>query len=1017
MSVLFRFRRCARALFAASVMLVTLCAASPSRAVEVQGHPRLWITAEDLPHLRQWADASNPIYQQGLRQLALQGAQRMDSGALDAGDNAGSTWTQYASEDYAALFALMALIDPDTSARPTWAQRGRTMLMRVIDSVDACQRANPPNSDGRFCQLSFPVSDRSRWSGHAFPLATDWLQAASAANGAPILSDADLAKLRRVFLIWSRLSLEAYPNPYNNPPEFSLPVGTVGEPLLRLGSDTRRHRLRFSGNNYYAGHMRNMAMRALALDAADDHPDAQTPVNYLRLNGNGDEVVVPLAASTGALRHFLVDVIDGWLFVQDYLLRHDSRGGLPQEGLEYAPTSIGIPTHLLLALDSAGFADVAAQAQWGEHVAGLHTNPFYRRLVAGMLHSFSPRTHPSAYGTVYKPAWYGDGEQYYQPDPIDILGPLALHAMRHGDHDTADAIRWVQRHVPPDGSGALLGRARAAGNPGDVVSSIVYFLLFDPGRASSGAGAPDPRPAMPRSFWSDGMGRLLARTDWSTDASLFAYRLGYNAVDHQHGDGGMFDLYRRGEWLTRGTLGYGNDGGASDYKNTVTIENVVWAGENPNSYLGNRLRRGAQMPQGRTQGDPVVLHRSEGTGYAFVGGDATPLYNAHYFAFDPTPVAQRALDVVEASRDVFWLQPDTVVVYDRMQSASAGRRKRFWLNLPDRLPAQPVIAARSATSRTPGGQRLSVTSVLPAAVDLSIVSTDTIMEAAVNGYALGNEDPFVQTRVRPQPPGGNEKYATRLVIEAAGTPLQTRLLTVIEGGDGGSSATPALALASTALSACATPAGAFDGVALATTAVWFGHARATLHGCVELAAPAAVDAMLVSGLQPFGGYALQLVEDGAFRRWQLRANGPWQADAGGVLRVHAGAAPQPAARLAFDATEVVFAPALNGTVVGASATLRNEGNAASGALSFQVQADPAFALDGGSCVGMAALAPQQSCSVQLRFAPDDAGLHQARLQANDAGGTAPAGIDLVGHAQAAPDAMFRSGFEQDEVTR
>jgi hypothetical protein len=331
-----------------------------------------------------------------------------------------------------------------------------------------------------------------------------------------------------------------------------------------------------------------------------------------------------------------------------------------------------------------------------------------------------------------------------------------------------------------------------------------------------------------------------------------------------------------------------------------------------------------------------------------------------------------------------------------MQSASAGRRKRFWLNLPDRLPAQPVIAARSATSRTPGGQRLSVTSVLPAAVDLSIVSTDTIMEAAVNGYALGNEDPFVQTRVRPQPPGGNEKYATRLVIEAAGTPLQTRLLTVIEGGDGGSSATPALALA---------------------TAVWFGHARATLHGCVELAAPAAVDAMLVSGLQPFGGYALQLVEDGAFRRWQLRANGPWQADAGGVLRVHAGAAPQPAARLAFDATEVVFAPALNGTVVGASATLRNEGNAASGALSFQVQADPAFALDGGSCVGMAALAPQQSCSVQLRFAPDDAGLHQARLQANDAGGTAPAGIDLVGHAQAAPDAMFRSGFEQDEVTR
>jgi hypothetical protein len=981
---------------------------APVAAAERQDHPRLWITADDLPRLRTWAQASNPVYQQGLRTLALQGATLMDSGELDAGDNAGSTWTEHTSEDYAALFALMALIDPQVSARPQWAARGRSMLMRILDPVDTCQRAQPPTANGRFCQLSFPVSDRSRWSGHSIPLAADWLQASTDAQGQPILGADDIAKVRRVFLVWSRLSMEAYPNPYNNPPEYSLPVGTIGDALLRLDTDLRRHRLRFSGNNYYAGHMRNMTLRALAIDVDDDHPDALTPTSYLRLDGNGQAVVVPLAAGAGAMRQVLSDVLRGWLHVQDYLLHHDSRGGLPQEGLEYMPTSIGIPGQMLLALDTAGLSDLAGQSQWGQQVAALINNPFYARIPEAILQSLSPRSEASAnYGQVFKPAWYGDGEHYYFQDPIDILGPLALWADRHGDSASADAIRWSERHLPPDGSGALLSRARSDGNPGDVLSAVLYFLLFDPTRTASGPSAPDPRPTLAPWYWSDGMGRLLARTDWSEDATWFAFRMGYNAVDHQHGDGGMFEWYRQGEWLTKGTLGYGNDGGASDYKNTLTVENTIAAGLNAGSFLGNRLLRGAQMPQGRSLADPTVERRSTGASYHYLRGEMTGLYNAYYPPGDPTPTPSRALDVQEVSRDLLWLMPDAIVVYDRARGLSGNRRKRFWLNLPDNLPSVPTVSGARATAHTPGGQWLHATSVLPAARTLSIVTDDDIMSPTVNGYALGDEDSFIQTR---SIPGGTEKYATRLMIEASGAPLDTRFLTVLEGGAAGLVPQPADALQSVTMAGCATAGAAFDGVARQDTAIWFARNRTTVAECVALPAPTRVGTMTVTGLIPDAGYALAIVADGALDRWQLTPGGQWQADGAGVLVLDRGPVPAAAARLGSDSTDVGFGAAYLGSSVQRSLVVSNRGLAASGGLSFAVTGDGGFSLS-TACAGAASgLAAGASCPLELRFVPTTPGLKRAWLEVSE-NGQLRLRIGLSGMGEALPTVLFSNGFE------
>ncbi len=75
----------------------------------------------------------------------------------------------------------------------------------------------------------------------------------------PSLSAQDKATIRRVFLRWSQ---EVITRGYHHPE----PVGMTNDPALLADPQ----QVRFSGNNYYAAHMRNLGLMALALDPADD---------------------------------------------------------------------------------------------------------------------------------------------------------------------------------------------------------------------------------------------------------------------------------------------------------------------------------------------------------------------------------------------------------------------------------------------------------------------------------------------------------------------------------------------------------------------------------------------------------------------------------------------------------------------------------------------------------------------------------------------------------------------------
>ncbi len=679
---------------------------SAARAAPLADHPRLWVRASDLPRLRSWARDSNPVYHDGLAALAARAVKDMDGGSVPAKDGGGTSWDEFPTEMYAQLFAFMSLVDNDAARRADYAKRAHSLLMAVIN------RAAPGAAEGQpFRDPTFSTSDRSRWYGSAFGLTVDWIY--------PSLSAQDKAAIRKVFLRWIDENQQAQTT-NNNHPE---PLGLFNDPALL--SDPVK--VRWSANNYYRAHMRNIGLMALALDPADD-PDSK--------------LHDALRSATGA-----------WLYVADHLLRTDSRGGMAPEGFEYGPQSTGYIAQFLLALYTAGQDDPKA---WGPQVV-FKDNPYWDETIPAYLHSLSPATvtNPDA-GEIYQPAWYGSGQIYAAPDFILQFGPMGIYDELTGNAKRLEALRWIELNAAPGGASRLAERA-ADGN--FFVNSILYFLLFDPDAAPPA----DPRLALPTSLYAPGLRRLLARTDWSPGANWFTYALTWDSVDHQSANGNTVEFYRKGEWLTKQRVGYDLDYAASDNQNTLTIQN-----DRPNreqsDFRTMLWERGSQwlyIPAG----DPPPPLYSVTDQFVYAQGDSTNLYNSAYESLS---------DVLHASRSVIWLKSDHVIIYDRATTKTANRTKRFWLN----FPTQASVSGRLTTMTTPKGQRLFVTTLLPTDATISV-------EAAPQepSGAPADDEPM-KFRLKVEAPGGPQDVRFLHVLQGADSGASADSVRLVNSAEG-----------------------------------------------------------------------------------------------------------------------------------------------------------------------------------------------------------------------------------------
>ena len=606
--------------------------------IEVNGHPRLWVKSGDLPTLRK--RARSDIFSEGLMPLADDLRREMDKGSVP---NEACMHASVACESYAELFAFMSLVHPDAKQRADFAKRARTLLMYVIS-----QTAKGPKEDDPLRDPTFAVDDRSRWAGESFALTVDWIY--------PHLSAADKKQIRKVFLRWCKEQLTAKVT-NNNHPE---PIGVVrSEKLLK-----DKLKVRWSGNNYYAAHMRNMGLMAMALDPVDD--------------------------PGGELRRYLDNATGAWLFVFDRMLRSDAYGGLGAEGLQYQSQTMSYAAQFLYALQTAGLDD---EKRFGPQVV-FAKNPFWKMALSAYFHIQAPAPVEIDWrGLQFPLAWYGDGQQYTGSDFIDIVAILGLAAERQGKQTELKLAQWMQKNMPPGSADGMYERMTRSSNPREA---ILYFLL-NPDAAPS----KDPRQVLPLQHFARGLGHIYARTSWKKDATWFRYILGWSSIDHQHGEGNHFGFYRDGEWLTKKRVGYSQTNLAtSQFHNTLTIDNERPEHDDPGDYRYTLWKRGSQWTAGTASGDGKILAHSLEPSYVYALGDSTQLYNSDYEGVRGTKLA---------ARSIIWIKPDVIVTFDRAETKDSESKKRYWLQLP--TPAR--VFGNHATMTTKKGQQLFVTSLIP----------------------------------------------------------------------------------------------------------------------------------------------------------------------------------------------------------------------------------------------------------------------------------------------------------------
>ena len=681
------------------------------------GHPRILLNPTDVQQYQSWAFTGNPNWD-ALKAAALDSKAKMDAHIVPDKDDglAGQNSIPCPTEDYAELFAFMSLVDPVAANRADYAKRAHDLLMYVINKA----AVGPGVDSDPFRGPQFANFNRSRWYGQSFATVLDWCYSSFTAS--------EKATIRRVFLRWIQENIYGYNHPN--------PVGIVNNSALsnNLGA------LRWSSNNYYCNHARQIGFLAMALDAADD---------------------VPATASdpaAGTLRAYIGNAIGAWLYVLDAAEHTTLAGGMSPEGMGYGESDSSAIAMLLYAMRTTNVDNPAVFGPQASMAAGQFWS---HDVMDSFIHAMSPATtvQQSWVGPSYVPADYGDLQSYGVLNYLRTFGPLALLARSNSDNVLFNKLAWMLKTYEPGTGQYHFAQLSGAMNSYGSLLPIFSFMVFDPTKPAP----TDPRPTMLTEFFGSGLNRILARTDWSTSASWFTYKCSWNSTDHNHQDGNMVEFYRKGEWLTKGRAGYGLHVGAPEFENSVSIQNPstttnwVWALQ---STLGSQY---GYSPAG----DPTVVH-SSGNGYVYAQGDATNLYNC--------PTIQ-ATDVKHASRSVVWLKPDYAVIYDRADTGQANRFKRFWLN----TPTQAQVSGHTATMKTQSGQQLFVQNVLPA----SALMTSEFVPVNYNGPDGGETAQY-------------EPMTSRIKVEDPSNPASIRFLNVLQGADKGASAVPATALASIA---------------------------------------------------------------------------------------------------------------------------------------------------------------------------------------------------------------------------
>jgi hypothetical protein len=235
----------------------------------------------------------------------------------------------------------------------------------------------------------------------------------------------------------------------------------------------------------------------------------------------------------------------------------------------------------------------------------------------------------------------------------------------------------------------------------------VYDVLYDGNEAT----APAP---LSTTHLASGTGHFFTRSSWGTNATWLSFLTGAYTESHAHPDGLSILLWRNG-WLV-------NDANMETHSGLAQVQQAHGLVTQRRVSDGQLLEMYGYGASGqKPESSARVLAISQRPEYTYVASDSGTLF-VHPSQGDKG---------VRASRELVFLRPGTLIVFDRAEYTQGATTKTF--QLP--TPGLPTVSGRVARYSN-GVSALEVHAVSPAQSALTITDMRTLDPDFEGGYRI-----------------------------------------------------------------------------------------------------------------------------------------------------------------------------------------------------------------------------------------------------------------------------------------
>lgn len=326
---------------------------------------------------------------------------------------------------------------------------------------------------------------------------------------------------------------------------------------------------------------------------------------------------------------------------------------------------------------------------------------------------------------------------------IHQIVPTLDHVPPTGDHSRDSKAELFDYHrqylqtlvalFPGDPLAPRAQALLAASSVPEMANQFMYVYDF---LYENRAVAPSPLDGLGRAYYAPGIGQLYARSGWDKSATWVNLIAGPYTESHAHQDQGSLMLYKGG-WLV-----YDANVDSSGLHQGIDAHSLV------------RIVDGGKTVAQRANTTSKLLALHRGAGWLHAAADVTPAYGNN-------------AAVQKVQRELVFLEPDTVVVYDRVATRAGGQQ--VWQLA---TPVAPAVAGARATIA--GAQTLTVQRIAPEAATSAATSLKGTGGDFTGGFRLDTTMP-----------GGDQRYLHVLSVGAAVTsasPLTEGVALQLAGG-------------------------------------------------------------------------------------------------------------------------------------------------------------------------------------------------------------------------------------------